>query len=437
MKVEPWNHWNLGHEAQIQNRMVRSLFILTIILTIPFGLEAQKEIEVHFDYHTSSLSVRDSAALQVGDRYRLKIYGVNAAYIQDHTSVRSYRYISPIPEILEPILPGIPGSDVFDHFDIRPSGQREFFLKSLRFFNEMEVIRSESDDLYTRTRFYPDPALATQKMDRIHATFDTTDLQYIAAQVAYYRDYILAAESIYNANVSKVTLMTPDADIVIREQARLSRIADKILQIDYVRLLGYIAQSTVAYDFILTDIFTARNDVTEVRLALYDSYLSDTIYTGFLDFDTQKSWSFDFSTGFFLNTLYQKEFFLAPRNDEVNDVLEESKFRGDLAVGALAHLTYRFHPDLRIGPAIGASISPFDGKVRYLLGISGFVGKQNIVGVSTGLAIGQVNVLSGSVVRDGFGPYLPENVNKIPTFTRTNVGFYLGLTYNFTRYKKP
>src|SRR5690606_24363803 len=139
----------------------------------------------------------------------------------------------------------------------------------------------------------------------------------------------------------------------------------------------------------------------------------------------------------FLNTLYQKEFFLAPRNDEVNGVLEESKFRGDLAVGALAHLTYRFHPDLRMGPAIGASISPFAGKVRYLLGISGFVRKQKIVGVSTGLAIGQVNVLSGSVVRDGYGPYLPENVNKIPTFTRTSVGFYVGLTYNFTRYKKP
>lgn len=393
-------------------------------------------IAVNFDPLTSSVSWVDSGGLEAGERYRLKILNVNPAYIHDHTWVRSYRYISAIPDILEPILPGIPGTDIFDHFDIRPSGQREFFLKSLRFYNELEVIRSASDELYTRTRHHSDPQLATEILARIHSTFDTTSLQYIVSQVAYYQDYILAAASIYANNIDKVTLMTPDADVVIREKSRLSRIAKKIQDINYVHLLEYIARSTTAPEYLLSDVFMAEKDLTEVRLALYDSYVQDTIYTGMLRFDTEHQWTFDFSTGLFYSNLYEKDFYLARRNDEVNDVLEEGDFKGDISVGAMAHLTYKINPNFRLGPAVGASISPFDGNIRYLLGFGALVGKEKIIGISAGISIGQIEELSGSVIRDGFGPYLPNNASRIPTYTKTVAGMFLGITYNFTRQKK-
>src|SRR5690606_24129405 len=204
--------------------------------------------------------------------------------------------------------------------------------------------------------FEPDPVLAKEKLELIQATFDTTNLQNIAGQAEYFQDYYLAWEAIYNTNINKVTLMTPDADIVIRERARLARMADKIRSIDYPYLLEFIAQSTLAHDFILSDVFTASKDITEVRLALFDSYLQDTIYTGYLEFPTHRNWSFDFSTGFFYTNLYEKDYYLASRNEEVNDVLEEHEFKGDFSVGALAQLSYKFKPDFRMGPAIGASI---------------------------------------------------------------------------------
>lgn len=416
--------------------MGRTFITLSIVLFLPLYLWGQQIIEVDFDPYTSSVSLADSTGLEAGNRYQLKILNVNPAYLHEQTWVRSYRYISPIPEILEPILPGIPGTDIFDYFDIRPSGQREFFLKSLRFYNELEVIRSASDELYTRTRYHSDPEYAAEILDRIHTTFDTTSLQYIVGQVAYYQDYILAAESIYANNIDKVTLMTPDADVVIREKSRLSRIAKKIQEIDYGHLLEYIAQSTTAPEYLLTDVFTAKKDLTEVRLALYDSYVQDTIFTGTLRFDTEHQWTFDFSTGLFFTNLYEKDFYLTRRNDEVNDVLEEGDFKGDMSVGAMAHLAYKINPNFRLGPAVGASISPFDGNIRYLLGFGALIGKEKIVGISAGISIGQIEELSGAVVRDGFGPYLPINESRIPTYTKTIAGMFLGITYNFTRQKK-
>lgn len=261
--------------------MGRIFTALTIFLLLPIWLRSQQVIEVDFDPSTASVSLRDSSGLKSGERYQLKIYNVNPVYIHDQTWVRAYRYISPIPEILEPILPGIPGTNIFDYFNVPRSGQREFFLKSLRFFNELEVIRSTSDELYASTRYYSNPILASQVLENIFTTFDSTNLEYIAGQIAYYQDYIKASESIYANNIDKVTLMTPDADVVINEKSRLSRIAAKVENINYIHLLEYIAQSTTAPEYLLTRAFTADKDLTEVRLALYDSYVRDTIYTGF------------------------------------------------------------------------------------------------------------------------------------------------------------
>ncbi len=418
--------------------MINRSVVLGIVLLFPFALRAQKEIQVFYDNNNHTIElIPGIKIIQAGESYRLKILHINPVYIQDDTRIRSFRYLSPIPEILKPILPGITGSDVFDHFEIETSGQREFFLKSLRFFNELEKIRGVSDDLYARTRLEPNRSMATAKLEQIYSIFDTTALADIVSQINYYQDYILAAESVYKTNFKKVTLQTPDADIVVREYARISHIADIIREIDYIRLLDYIVQSTDAQDYLLSDLFSGEKDLTEIRLALYDSYISDTIYSGVLTFHTGRNWAVDFSTGFFYTDLYQKDYYLAERSSSINDVIEENKFKGDVSVGALVHISYKFQPDLRIGPALGASISPFDGKMRYLAGVGAFVGQEKIVGVSAGVSLGQFKVLSGGVSSDGRGLYLPSGEKKIPTYDRLKAGFFIGLSYNLTRIKKP
>lgn len=412
--------------------------IVIIVLLFPFMLQAQKEIQVVYDDSNHSLVLAlDIHIIEAGETYQLKIQNVNPVYIEDHIRIRNYRYISPTPEILKPILPGISGTDVFDHFEIKPSGQREFFLKSLRFFNELESLRSESDDLYTRTRLEPNTTLAIAKMKHIQSVFDTTGLQEIISQIIYYQDYIFAAESIYKTNIKKITLLTPDADVVLKEYARITRIANKIRRIDYVQLLDFIVQSTDTRDYILSDVFTATKDLTKINLALYDSYVRDTIYSGTLTFHTERNWRINFSTGFFYTNLYSKEYYLSERTEDINDVVEESNFGGDVSVGALVHFSYKVKPNLSLGPAIGASISPLDGNIRYLGGLSAIVGKKKIFGVSAGVSIGPVKAISGQVPSDHIDPYLPVGENKIPRYSRTKTGFFIGLTYNLTQTKNP
>lgn len=418
--------------------MIYRSVVLGIVLLLPFCLRAQKEIQVLYDDSNQSIElVPDNNIIQAGESYRLKILHINPVYIRHDIRIRSFRYISPIPQILKPILPGIPGSDVFDHFKIESSGQREFFLKSLRFYNELEKIRGISDDLYARTRLEPNSALASAKMEELHFIFNTNVLADIVSQINYYQDYILAAESVYENNFKKVTMQTPDADIVLQEYARITRMADLIREIDYVRLLDFIVQSTGVRDYILSDPFSGEKDLTEITLTLYDSYISDTIYSGTLTFHTGRNWAVDFSTGIFYTDLYQKDYYLTERSSGLQDVIEENKFRGDVSVGALTHVTYKFQPDLRIGPALGASISPFDGKIRYLAGIGAFIGQAKIAGISAGVSLGQFKVLSGSVPTDGRGSYLPADEKKIPTYDRLKAGFFIGLTYNLTRMKTP
>lgn len=418
--------------------MIKKHILLIAILLFPFWMRAQEEIQVVYDEDQRTVVlIPDSRVIRAGQTYRLKIFHINPAYIKRHTHVRSFRYISPIPEILRPIMPGIPGSDVFDHFDIQTSGHREFFLKSLQFFNELEKLRSVSDDLYARTRLEPNSSLANTKLVQIHSIFDTAVLPDIVSQINYYQDYILAAESVYKTNIKKVTLQTPEAGAVLGEYARITRIADIIRETDYVHLLDYIIQSTTVRNYIFSDLFTGEKDLTEINLTLYDTYIRDTLYSGILTFRTEHNWAVDFSTGFFYTDLYQKEYYLDERSSKINNIIEENKFRGDVSVGALAHISYKFKPDLRIGPAVGASISPFDGKIRYLAGISAFFGKEKIAGISAGVSLGQFKVLSGSVSRDGMGPYLSAGEKKIPTFDQTKAGFFIGFTYNLTRIKEP
>ncbi|MBY5959263.1 hypothetical protein KUV50_14010 [Membranicola marinus] len=418
--------------------MIRKFPIVILLLLFPFISQTQNEIEVVYDDHSRSIKVNPAQkVIEAGKQYRLKITSINPVYIQDRIYIRSYRYISPTPEILEPLLPGIPGTDVFDHFEVIPSGQREFFLKSLQFFNELEVLRSASDELYQRTRHAPDPDFAKETLEHIQSVFDTTELQDIVRQIAYFQDYIRAAESIYKTNIKKITLRTPDTDIVLREYARLTRIMQKTQQINYIQLLDYIVRSVHAVDNIYSDVFTGQKDVTEIRLGLYDHYINDTIYSGILRFHTEQNWRVNFSSGLFYTNLHTRDYYLRERTETINDIVEETNFKGDISVGALLHFSYKVKANVSIGPALGASISPLDGKIRYLGGLGTILGKKRIFSINAGISIGKLSVLSGQIPIDQTGPYLPASSTKIPRYARTKAGFFVSLSYNLTQFGNP
>ena len=87
------------------------------------------------------------------------------------------------------------------------------------------------------------------------------------------------------------------------------------------------------------------------------------------------------------------------------------------------------------GISIGATLSPFDGKLRYLTGASFLFGEQKFIAVNAGIAFAKMSVLSNAIYHDQSGYYQSKDLSTINTVERIISGFYIGLTYNFINKK--
>ncbi|MGB3774403.1 MAG: hypothetical protein WA951_04030, partial [Leeuwenhoekiella sp.] len=208
--------------------------------------------------------------------------------------------------------------------------------------------------------------------------------------------------------------------------------------IDYAYLLNFMEASQQASPEITIAQIIASDDVIDLDLQLVDTYIKSTLLDEQLSFATYKNFSFDFSTGFFYNTLVEPEYYLVQDVDDDNGlrIQEEDKSNSDISIGALGHFTYKFLPEWRGGMALGIAISPLDGKLRYLLGPTIIWGGQKQVSLTMGLALAQMDELSGAVRREDEGVYLPEGYASIPTRNTLKSGFFIGISYNLTNRKQ-
>lgn len=189
-----------------------------------------------------------------------------------------------------------------------------------------------------------------------------------------------------------------------------------------------------AIDHKLTIPFLVKKDLTTVQFVVLNKFTGDTIAKVNESLYTTGGFRLDFTTGFFLNSIYTNDYFLGTNSEGSKIIRREASPKFDVAVGGLAHVSYRFKSYVKVGPAIGVALSPLDVKTRYMAGIGVILGRKSQLAITGGWAFGKVKVLSGRVSEDGTTPMavLPADLTAVPTYDRHQFGLFLGLSYNLT-----
>src|SRR5690606_20910778 len=245
----------------------------------------------------------------------------------------------------------------------------------------------------------------------------------------YFLDAILQ-----NYSVQIEALGTRDtlAHALLLEYATLRRMGDRLDNTDYAKALDFMMRSQRATDRLPVAGFRAERDVVDLSLQILDTYTGETLYQGTVSFATYGNFSFDFSTGLFCSDLVEHHYYRVPGSGDIDRIGKEDSDPLDISLGALAHFVYKISPALGAGIALGASLSPLDGQLRYLMGPSFMLGRQNLFSLSFGRALARLDRLSPGLPRDGEGPFLPTG-DPIRTLKKLETGFFAGITYNLSR----
>ena len=412
--------------------------IISILWLLPYIAGAQETIEIFYNAENNSIELQNLPdKIRHNKKYTLILNHINSAHVAPVSEVITSRFVSDIPDILRSIYVGIPNDAVGSNLPITSPMQRVIYQRSSAYYRDLAAIQRITDDLYQQTRFNPNPEIARAKEQELFQALGVSSIQEAYAHVVLAKRYIASIEEVYNAQLDKVNIRAGDMPDFLEEYANIKSYNSAIENVDYAYLLNFIDASQQAVSSLSIASFTATGDVVDVVLQLVDTYTNTTLLEETLSFATYKNFSFDFSTGFFYNNLVEPEFYLKQNENENLYIQEENKSNTDISVGALGHFTYKFLPEWRGGIALGAAISPFDGKLRYLLGPTLIWGGQKQVSLTFGLALAQMDELSNTVIRDETGTYLPQNSGDIPTVNKLQKGFFIGITYNLTNTKQP
>lgn len=138
-------------------------------------------------------------------------------------------------------------------------------------------------------------------------------------------------------------------------------------------------------------------------------------------------WEIDFSAGMFVSNLVNESFLT---RDEAGETLILKK-KGDIVSygpGALMHFYYQ---PFGIGGAVGAFTNNF-ANVQYIAGGSLLLGDDKRFCISGGVTFGKVTRLADGL--EVGTPLAAQNdaVDIVPTVDRLDLGWFGGISYNFT-----
>jgi hypothetical protein len=419
-------------------------FKLFCLLSILFGYNSySQEILVIYDIETQTFKVSNkNYKVKNGKNYNVKLININSAHISTVSTITMSEYVSDIPEILKPIYTGLADNNISGIISIDEANHNKSFKIALEHFKYLEEIKSITRKFYDSTNYnlnitekkIREEAIKVEKT--LNQLENTGKLDDIVLKIEEYSSFIKAITEIYTKQIEGLTFSDPNYNLVVYEYSILKLIHSKIESNDYLNQIVFVKKSLEAEKSLLVKTFQAGKDVVDLDLKIYDNYLKDTIYSKTLSFKTYNNFSFDFSTGIFYSNLVENKYFISPRTENINNVVIENIDNVDISIGALGHFTYKFSPNFGAGLALGASVSPFDGNIRYLLGPTFLVGHQKQVSLSLGLALAHLDQLSDSVQNDEFGFFIPSDVSEIKTIKKVDTGFFVSLTYNLTKKKK-
>jgi len=406
-------------------------WLLSLLCTC--AIHSQQRIELSYGPDTGTITFPlEGPKVKASMEYTLVLTGINSAHIGVISELHSKEFVSGIPDLLGPILPGIRDNSIFGTLETESGGERRAFLNAIRSYQRLERLRELGDALYGETRFAPDTAKAWARYDQLFEELEPSSLDELALDIEQAEYYAQALLQSYSEQIGTMKISDSLQHGLLHEYSVLRRITDRMERHDYPGTLDFIWRSLSATDSIYIGRFRAEGDVVDLELGLIDTYTGETLYEGTLSFETHGNFSFDFSTGFFYTDLVDHKYYPITGNGGFDQLLREDQGKIDLSIGALAHLAYKISPRFAAGIALGSSLSPLDGNLRYLLGPSLTIGHQKQFSVSFGCALARLDRISDGVPRDADGHYLPTG-EPIRMTKKTVAGLFIGATYNLNR----
>ncbi|MBC3758848.1 hypothetical protein H7U19_10565 [Hyunsoonleella sp. SJ7] len=434
---------------------MRKIILVLFILSSMCSL-SQEELKFTYDSITKKLET-PKIELKHNSEYKVLISGLNSAIYKSDIKIKSFIINSKTPETVKIIFPGISeNSDVigfsqlqFDEslfvgLDSLKLAELELIYNKLnRLFSEAERkfialnnIKIQSDKLYKATLNQSNSEASIDALDDVKSQFgipSTDPTTNLKSEILLYKSYIGKTEEIFKIWLEKLYVID---ERIAERYAKLSSWKALSENENYNKYLSFIDKSIKAMDNLEPKTFKSKRDGVDINIKLINSYTNDTVYTKVFDYYSKGKLSFDFSSGFFYSNEVEQSYYLEKRDSLKNDILNEPKRDFDISFGALGHLSYKFSSDFKAGISMGASLSPLDGKTRYLLGLSAIFGKRNQLAINSGVSFVKLKILSDSVSNDEVGNYVDSSVTAVPTYEKVKSGFFIGISYNLTAKKK-
>jgi hypothetical protein len=401
---------------------------------------SQEEIELKFNLEKKYFETKtEKECFKAGKNYTVTIRGINSAVIGYRIKSKSFALSSPIPEVLKPVFPSLTEEVVIgftgaqkNTMGIKENIRRNssLYIEAKKQYEKLQSLKSMSDSLYDYTKTKANPSKACNVMHKLENMYNVKTVDELRNKVILSSKYIIAVHEIYKKSMADTTDQKN-----IDEYNNLSLFADILNAKNYVSYVNFIQNSVDATNEIIYKPVKAEKDVVDLNILFTDKYTRDTVYNSSVSLYTYGNLSLDFSSGFFYNTIYEKQYYL----DSIfkpTAVLTEENLRFDVSIGALGNLCYKFSNYFRAGINMGIAVSPFDGKFRYLLGGSFMFGRKYQLGINMGLALAKIKVLSGGLESNDKGYYVKPGVTAIPMYEKVQPGFYMGFTYNLISTKK-
>nr|MBC7614366.1 hypothetical protein [Pseudopedobacter sp.] len=393
---------------------------LLLACGLPLFVLAQEKIELTWD--KGVINFANNVAIKDGKSYVVKLSGINSAHHKLILEAKSFELYTPLPEVLKPIMPGITGSVSFDKINEEIAN--------------LNTLKNKADMLHKVSKNNPSPELADDILEALYTIFSigNKSQELLIKKVRDDVSMVATSYDMIKGIISNLTEYKP-------EEANIYSIilqsGEDFKKNNYLKYLQYIINSCKAKSEVETKSFKSEKDLTDLHLILIDTYSNDTLYNETKTLYNYGSWGLSFSTGFFYTEgLGDQPYYLENRTDGNVAVMKDKRTVEDFSIGAMGHVYYKLYPCLKIGPSLGLSVSPFDGKSRYLLGLSVLIGQEKMVGINIGKAWAKANNLSALVKKDGVGYYLPAGTTIVPQYQSLKSAWFVGLTYNLIATKK-
>ena len=197
------------------------------------------------------------------------------------------------------------------------------------------------------------------------------------------------------------------------------------------------------YNLVTKETITSEGDLIKLNITLINKIDKDTTLTQTIPFFTYGQFKFDFSTGFYYTPFMNDSYSFVSFNADSSQATLKKDYnsKGDVAIGAELHLTYKVSRQVGLGLNLGSAISPFDAGLRYLLGFHIMIGQSKQIILSGGWALAQVKRISDAIAvtaGSNANEVIVPSMNKEPKLVdKYDNGYFIGISYNLSSVFKP